>query len=357
MTTLPIRWGILGTGQIARRFANDLAFAEKGRLAAIGSRDKARADAFAAALDPDGRMALVADTTPAILARADVDAIYVGTVNRAHAALAVTALAAGKPVLIEKPLAVTPNEAAAIQEAASTHNRLAMEAMWMLFTPGIVRLKAELAAGAVGSAKSLSANLSYARPYRSETALFDPESGGALLDLGVYPVALALHLFGPASDVQAIVERNDRGSVRQAALIARHGAVLAKLSCGFETEGPNGATVSGEHGRLAAVGPFFCPPALMLKRHFAGAALDARTAGAAAPAVTGKARFLRLANYRRMVSSLKAKPIPTPYRGSGLQYQADHFAACLQAGLTESPVHPLSASIAALAILDAAMRR
>ncbi|MCE7029361.1 Gfo/Idh/MocA family protein [Jiella avicenniae] len=348
MTSSPIRWGVIGTGHIARRFAGDLAHSTSGVLAAVGSRDGIRAFAFTA----DFGSGIHADETAKILARPDVDAIYVGTVNRAHAEIAIAALEAGKPVLIEKPLAPTPAEARAIRDVAERRGLLAMEAMWMVFTPGIVRLRALLAEGTIGTPKSLSANLSYARAYRPDFELFDAETGGALRDLGVYPIALALHLFGPADDIAAIVERNEAGSVRQAALVTRHGPVLTKLSCGFETEGPNGAMVSGEHGRIALAGPFFCPPALALKRHEAGTALDHREGATSASDADGS----QPADRTLLVPSPQGETIHTPVTGSGLQYQADHFAECLRAGLRESPVHPLSASLAAIEIMERAGR-
>ncbi|NDW02913.1 Gfo/Idh/MocA family oxidoreductase [Jiella pacifica] len=344
MTSTPIRWGVIGTGNIARRFAGDLAHSSSGVLAAVGSRDGTRAFAFTAAFGSG----IHADETAKILARPDIDAIYVGTVNRAHHEIAIAALEAGKPVLVEKPLAPTPAEAKAIGDLAERRGLLAMEAMWMVFTPGIVRLKALIADGAIGSPRSLSANLSYARAYRPELELFDAETGGALLDLGVYPIALALHLFGSADETAPIVERNHAGSVRQAALVTRHGQVLTKLSCGFETEGPNGAMVSGEHGRIALAGPFFCPPALMLKRHLAGTPLDPRGDGPAGEDLP--------LDEPPADSPLRPGTLPTPIVGSGLQYQADHFAACLRAGSTQSPVHPLSASLAAIEIMERARR-
>ena len=176
MTSTPIRWGVIGTGNIARRFAGDLAHSSSGVLAAVGSRDGTRAFAFTA----DFGSGIHADETAKILARPDIDAIYVGTVNRAHHDIAMAALEAGKPVLVEKPIAPTPAEAKAIRDLAERRGLLAMEAMWMVFTPGIIRLKALIAGGAIGAPKSLSANLSYARAYRPGLELFDAETGGAL---------------------------------------------------------------------------------------------------------------------------------------------------------------------------------
>ena len=145
----------------------------------------------------------------------------------------------------------------------------------------------------------------------------------------------------------AIVERNAAGSVRQTALVTRHGPVLAKLSCGFETEGPNGAMISGGRGRIALAGPFFCPPALAVKRHSAEPALDRRDGRMSDPDADGS---------QSADQPHQAGTFPTPVAGSGLQYQADHFAECLRAGLTQSPVHPLSASLAASEIMGKAVR-
>ena len=154
----PLRWAILGTGAIAARFAADMRHSRSGIVHAVASRTPERARAFAARLGPG----VLAGTPDAILSRADVDAVYVATPNAAHLAGALMALEAGKPVLVEKPFAASASEARTLAEAARSAGLLAMEAMWMRFTPGIVRLKRLVDEGALGRLARLDAALSFA---------------------------------------------------------------------------------------------------------------------------------------------------------------------------------------------------
>lgn len=322
-------WAILGTGRIARRFAEDMRYARRGRIVAVGSRSPDRARSLAAAIGEGVQHGTAAD----VLRMAEVDAVYVAGPNETHAASALECLDAGKPVLVEKPFATTLGEALAVAEAARGAGCLAMEAMWMRFTPGIRRLKGLVDAGALGRLRALDASLGFANA---------APAAGVLLDLGVYPVSLAVHLLGPAEGVAA------QAGGAQASLLLAHDGALARLGCSFAAEGANRATVAGERGVVQTDASFLCPSMLTMRRS------GGKQASLPGNDLAPRARLPQLAAAKAMLRPLRQKRIPTLFAGSGLQYQADHFAECLDAGRLDSSVMPLAESLEVLRILDAA---
>ncbi|EAU39938.1 oxidoreductase, Gfo/Idh/MocA family protein [Fulvimarina pelagi HTCC2506] len=348
MSEPKLRWAIVGTGHIARKFASDLRWSKTGTLAAVGSRRAERAKEFAAAM---GGVEITGDETATVLERRDIDAVYVATPNPDHAKSAIAALQAGKPVLIEKPAAVSAAEAQVIHEAAKDANLLAMEAMWILFTPGIVRLREMLREGRIGAVRSFTASLSYGRPHIAGDKLFDPASGGVLRDLGVYPVALAQNLLGSPDEVSGLTSRLDNGSIRQASLSLRFGEAMASIACGFEAEGPNTATIAATRGYVSTKGSLLCPPALAFKSKSPPAPYTPAEEKPVAP-LHKPSRLPWFSNARKIASAYREKLIMTSFQGSGLQYQADHFAAYLRRGAAQSPIHPLAATAAVLQTIE-----
>lgn len=346
MKTEKLGWAIVGTGIVARRFAADMRFSATGRIAAIASRSAARAADLAAAVGPG----VAAGSLDEILARPDVDAVYVATPNEMHAEHALAVISAGKPVLVEKPFALATQDAEHVAEAARARGVFAMEAMWMRFTPGIVRLKKLVEDGAIGEIVSLGADLSFAAPGDPANRLLDPASGGgALNDLGIYLVSLALHLLGEPTDVAAVSLGGPSGVDRRTALTLSYPGAVAQLGCGLDAEGRNEATVVGTGGVAATQGSFLCPPVISLRRTQAPPSAS-REEAAALPNV-GRGR---LPAVKAALRPLRTKRFATLFEGSGLQYQVDHVAACLAEKRIESPVMPMRETIAALRIVEAA---
>jgi len=342
-----VNWAVVGTGAIARRFSADMRYAKAGRIAAIASRDAERARALARAIGPG----VMGDTLDAVLADPSIQAVYVASPTSQHLAHALAAIRAGKAVLVEKPLAASASEAEKIAEAARLAGVLCMEAMWMRFTPGVLKAKRLVDEGRIGRPVSLEASLSYPHAFDPAHRLFDPAlGGGAHLDLGVYPVSLAVHLMGLPSDVGVNAVRAPNGVPMAGGLVLAYPGAIATLGFGFLGEGPNAATITGPSGRLRLAAPFLCPPALSLKS--TGARPDAAEIdnGPLAPARPGwKGAWPAV---KAMLRPIRERPIPTLYEGSGLQYQADHFAGLLASGATDSPVMPIRQSIEILRILD-----
>jgi predicted dehydrogenase len=340
----PVSWGVVGVGAIAQRFASDLLRRADARLTAVAARSEASAQAFASAFG----VANAHVGAEALAARPDIDVVYIATPNADHMACALACIAAGKPVLIEKPIAVTADQARTIAAAAAEAGVFCMEAMWMRFTPGVARAKAMVAAGEIGEPLHLDARLFYPQHPDSNDRFHDPAlGGGVLLDLGVYPVSLALHLFGRPESVAGRALRAGSAVERQAAMALAWPGRTATLACGFTGEADNAAVVVGTRGHLHLHRQFLCPPFLTRVRTNAPAPAGPRPP----PRRQGVGR---LAGAKRLLQPLDPRRnafIQTPFEGFGLGHQVGEVHRCLAAGARESPIMPLADSIAVLEVL------
>ena len=260
----PIRWGVLGTGVIASKFATDLARTPDTEVRAVGSRSGAAADAFAERFGIPvrhvGYQALVED--PAI------DVVYVALPHPAHHAWALTALEEGKAVLCEKPFTVTAAEARDLVATARREGRFLMEAMWTRFLPSMVRVREILDSGVLGEVRTVHADLGIRMHPDPAGRLFAPElGGGALLDLGIYPVSFASFVLGSPQSVTAVATPTATGVDAQTSVILRYGSgAHAALNTTLEVDTPGGAVVAGSEGRLELSGPLFDPSEVRLVR-------------------------------------------------------------------------------------------
>ncbi|TFC05535.1 Gfo/Idh/MocA family oxidoreductase [Cryobacterium adonitolivorans] len=242
-----LRWGILATGGIAHQFAGDLV--KNGfTVQAVGSRSQASADAFAAEFG----IPTAHPSYEALVADPEVDIIYVSTPHPFHAANATLALEAGKHVLIEKPITLNAAEARALVALAASKNLLVLEAMWTRFLPHMARIREILASGTLGDVHSLIADHTQDLPddptHRINSLAL---GGGALLDLGIYPVSFASALFGPPETILASATFKDTGVDAQIATIFRYpGGQIASLISASDTKGPNTASILGTEGRI-----------------------------------------------------------------------------------------------------------
>jgi predicted dehydrogenase len=250
MTTT--RWAILGPGNIGGWFAGALPASTYGRLHAVASTDPARAAAFAAQ-----HGAVVTGSYDEILARDDIDAVYISTVNTTHADLAVAALNAGKAVLCEKPVAPTPAEVERVLRTAQARGLPFVEAYKHRFGPFAGALDAAVAAGEPGTGLHLRASFGFAAAERSGR-LFDPAlAGGAILDVGGYPVALAVGLaaaagIDPADLVIAAAagQIGDTGVDEHATATLSAAGFTAEVACSIVADLPRSATLGGSSGSM-----------------------------------------------------------------------------------------------------------
>ena len=259
-----VGWGILATGGIAHDFTADL-LAHGHRVAAVGSRsiDSARsfARSFGIARAHGSYAALVADT--------GIDVIYVATPHNFHAVHATLALEAGKHVLVEKAFTQSAAQARAIVELAEQRSLLVQEAMWTRFLPHMHYVRSVVADGRLGTVRSVHAEHAQRLPGEPEHRLNNPNlAGGALLDLGSYPISFVHDILGPPSHVQAQATFKPTGVDASVATIFAHasGAVSTTYSSS-ETRGSNTASVLGTDGRLELAATWYGPTTVSLYDH------------------------------------------------------------------------------------------
>ncbi len=317
----PLRWGLLGTGGICRSLAEAIALVPEARLVAVGSRNEARAEAFALAHAPHHPGLRAHGSYEALVQDPEIDVVYVGTPHTDHAASAELALRAGKAVLCEKPFTLNRPQAEAVVALAREKRCFLMEAMWTRFIPAITELRRLIADGAIGEPLSVLAEFGFdASALPPEHRALNPAlGGGALLDLGIYPLSLASFLLGPVESVQAQAQRGATGVDLHTAFTLRHQrGGLSQGLCSLRTTTPWAAQVLGTHGRIELHPPFFHAERFTLVR-------------------AGQA----------------PQDHHLPHLGNGYAHQVLEVDRCLRAGLTESPTMPLDESLALMGWLDA----
>ena len=248
-----LRWGILGTGNIAAKFAKGLRAVPDSELAAVGSRTASTADSFAA--EHGARRAH--PTYEALAADDDLDAIYVATPHVLHHENTLACIAGGKAVLCEKPFAMNAREAEEMVAAARAAGTFLCEAMWTRFLPGTRRVRELLASGAIGEPRQLECDFGFRTDFNPESRLFDPAlGGGALLDVGIYCVAYARMVFGAApAEIHSAAHLGETGVDEQSAYLFRYDSgALARMSSATRTQTAQRATISGTEGSIEIPG-------------------------------------------------------------------------------------------------------
>ncbi|MCP2670106.1 Gfo/Idh/MocA family oxidoreductase [Maricaulaceae bacterium EIL42A08] len=247
-----VRWGILGAGRIARTFASDIVFTSNAALQAVGARDGQRAAAFA----KDFSIPTAHGSYEALVDDPDVDAIYVATPHNFHLEQSLAAIKAGKAVLCEKPLTPSLEDSQTLIEAAHRHDIFLMEAMWSYFLPSLQRAKAWLDEGRIGEVIQIRADLGFAAHFDPKGRLYDPAlAGGALLDIGIYPIAFNRLMLGQGPDeVTTIFKMAETGVDEDVSAVFQTGSVTSVLTCSFRCPLPNAGLVIGTKGRIEVPG-------------------------------------------------------------------------------------------------------
>ncbi len=311
----PLRWGILGTGGIAHAFVSDLRLTDSGVVGAVGSRSQGSADRFA---DQFG-IATRHPSYEALVADPNVDVVYVATPHPMHRANAILALRAGKPVLVEKPFAMNAAEAREIVETARESALFAMEAMWTRFLPHIAVIRDWLADGVLGEVVTVTAD--HGQWFAEDPAfrLFAPElGGGALLDLGVYPVSFASMILGTPNRIVSITDPASTGVDGQTSMVFGYdGGAQAVLSCTLRAKSPTRASIIGTDARIEIDGDFYAPATVTL--------------------IPRQGELTRVASV---------------HEGRGLRHQADEVARRLAAGDRESSLMSLDETISIMETMD-----
>lgn len=261
--TESLRWGILATGGIARLFVNDLKL-NGFDVRAVGSRNEASAVRFA----EEFGIPNVHGSYESLVADPEVDVVYVATPHPMHAENATLALEAGKHVLVEKAFTLNAPEARRIAETAEARGLVALEAMWTRYLPHMVRIRELVAAGAIGEPRTLIADHTQLLPEDPAHRLNALElGGGALLDLGIYPISFAWDLFGAPATVTSSATFKPTGADAQVATIFTYGdGRIATTLSASNTRGPNTAMVLGTEARIEIDPIWYAPTTFRLVR-------------------------------------------------------------------------------------------
>ena len=316
MTADKVRWGILAPGGIAERFAADLALVEGAELAAVGSRSQASAEAFAERFGFARAHGSYAD----LAADDGVDVVYVATPHAMHFDAALLCLEAGKAALVEKPITLDLASAARLVQAAHAGGVFLMEAMWMRCNPAIRKIHELVEDGAIGWVSAIHADFGLHGPFPAEHRLRDPKlGGGALLDLGVYPINLVHLILGPPSEVRSWAHLTPEGvDENTGVLFGFQSGAVAALTCSINGESRNAASITGTEGRIDLPPGFFVPREFTLTR-----------------------------------PGRDPETFDFPFDGNGYQFEAAEVQRCLQAGALESPLMPHSTTLELMNLLDA----
>lgn len=315
-----LRWGILGPGGIARAQTSDL-LGSGFTVTAVGSRslDRARefADSFGIGTAHGSYEDLVSDP--------EVDVVYVASPHSEHYAHARLALEAGKHVLVEKAFTVTAEQAEALVDLAEQSGLVLLEAMWTRFLPHMVRLREIIAAGTIGEVRTVIADHNQSLPKDPEHRINNPRlAGGALLDLGIYPVSFAHDVLGEPASIAAHAALTGTGVDRQTAILLGYdGGRQAVLHTALDTRGPNTAAVLGTDGWVGLDAVWYTPTSFTV-RDGRGDVIE---------------RFAQ------------------EVEGRGMQYQAAELERLVEAGSTSGEILPARESVTVMRTLDEVRRQ
>jgi predicted dehydrogenase len=246
------RWGIMGTGRMARALCAAIRD-EGGEVVAVSSSSRVRAQQFAA----DHEVPSAHDRHHDLLAGHDLDAVYVATTNDRHHADALACLDAGIPVLVEKPFTLDLPQAREVVELARTRGVFLMEAMWMRFQPAFLEVERRIERGEIGTPRLVTSDLGFAASADPSGRLFGIHlGGGSLLDVGVYPLTLAISFLGAPTATAAVARLDPAGVDTQASVVMRHEQGTSAWSSTLETDSGMEATVGGSEGSLRLESPF-----------------------------------------------------------------------------------------------------
>ncbi|MGB9185321.1 MAG: Gfo/Idh/MocA family oxidoreductase [Solirubrobacteraceae bacterium] len=311
----PVRWGILGTGGIASTFVADLRLTDSGLASAVGSRSQGSADRFADEFGIANRHA----SYESLVADPDVDVIYVATPHPMHHDNAILALRAGKHVLVEKPFTMNAGEAREIVRMARANGLFAMEAMWTRFLPHVAVIRDWLARGVLGDIVAVTADHGQWFAEDAGFRLFAPElGGGALLDLGVYPVSFASMVLGTPSRILSMSDPAFTSVDAQTSMLFGYDSgAQAVLTCTLRAKSPTRAAIVGSDARIEVEGDFYAPAAVTL--------------------VPREGDPVR---------------VESVHEGRGLHHQADEVARRLAGGDLESSSMPLDETVSIMETME-----
>ena len=313
-----IRWGILGCGRIARKFAADLRLIKDAELTAVASRNMETAKTFSNEFPAKH----VYDNYEALVKNNDVDVIYVATPHSHHYKHTMLCVENNKAVLCEKAFAVNAEQAKEMISLAQEKKVFLMEALWTKFLPHYNKMQEMIQKGMIGTVKSVIVNFGFKPQPPVPQRLFDPSlAGGTMLDIGIYNVFMALTVLGKPDEISALMNQASTGVDEQCSVVFHydHGA-MAHLFSTFDSNLATEADICGTDGRIRLSHRFYAPDST-------------------------------IEYYPALIDSKEIIPVEKE-EGWGYQYEARHVGECLRNGKTESPVMSFADTLLLMETLD-----
>lgn len=313
-----VRFGIIGLGNISRRFATVLNTVENVELMAVASssrkRSKTFAEEFKATKSYEGYQSLAEDD--------EVDVVYIGLIHNLHYEVAKMCMENGKGVICEKPLVLTRKEAESLAKLSKDKNVLLMEAMWSRFIPTFQKAKEWVASGKIGTVKLVDVSFCFNFPYDPKHRLYNPDmAGGSLYDGGVYPIEFATGILGDYPiEVKGVATMSPSGvdDFVAMSLLFKNG-ILANLSCGLTAETNRDGKIYGSEGYIIVYD------------------------------------FLGAKKCERYNKAHELEEVFEMEFEDGFSYQIEHFAQLFRDGKIESPIMPHQDNIATSIIFEELM--
>lgn len=296
-------WGVAGTGAMAANFLADVKKIGSGQFKAVYSSNQDRAQSFANKND----LAFAYSDYQALLDNSEIDAVYIAGVHTTHGEMAIQALNSGKHVLVEKPMTLSVAQTEQVFAAAKANNRFCAEALWTRFAPTLISVIEQIKSGKIGEIRHISADFGFrVNVDDHEQRLLNPNlAGGALFDIGIYPLLLPTFILGEPKQIQANVVMTGSGvDLASDVLLSYPDGVSASLTYRLDTHLPIKAVISGTKGYIEFEAPWFAASAV----HW----------------------------------GIAGKPVETEYFGltnRGWGYEFDEVNRCIDAGLIETPKH------------------
>lgn len=357
MKNVKIRWGILGTGVVARQFAEGLSFLKDAELYAVGARSKDKAEDFARIYPAQQAYGSFEE----LVCDANIDVVYVATPHHVHRDHCILSLLAGKPILCEKPFAINAEQADEVISLAREKNLFCMEAMWMRFIPLMRAFTTRLANNVIGDPCMMQADFGMPFMYDSKARQFNRDlAGGALLDLGVYPVSLSYQIFGAPCEIVTAVNMGDSGVDETSSILLKYpGGKIATLQSSVRLQTPIEAVIMGSAGTIRIKSPLYRPHKMMID-----------TFTVSKTEITSernsiKSKILMLIKRRPLLQKFTlymenyigavinaVRTTVVPFVGNGYNYEAAEVMRCLREGKLESEIMPLDETVGVLKILD-----
>ena len=248
-----INWGIIGLGNIANQFASDLLLIEEANLVAVASRDLEKANDFANQYD----CSKAYDSYDALFADDQVDIVYIATPHDSHAELSIKALENGKHVLCEKPMSLSYKDAVRMIEASKKYNKFFMEAFWTRFIPSVKEVLEKVNQGIIGDVNYVKADFNFYADEKLGGRLFDKNlGGGALYDVGVYPLFLSYIMLGIPKEIMAKSIYSKNGIDLQTSMILNYENEQAILHASIHSESDMKAIIGGTQGHIKLNAPW-----------------------------------------------------------------------------------------------------